>query len=540
GRGDLVVQRGALGAMGVVAIQVLQPALAGAGRRRRGGRTRRIEQRRLVAARRRVGEDEGVGPRRRALAFVPVEPPVDVDLAVGRADGPRRVGVRPGRVGDVDGGHVVLQQARRARHADAVDGAVSVQHDLELGHQVAVVERARAGLVIPLLELAEAPQLVNAPVHARDVGRERRRARVEGGLVPRVNLGDEVLDGRTHARQLLLELPLPRRLGLLGQAPLGVGRRAEQVLVVLARQRQLHLLAVGDLRRVALVPAVGPRRQRNLAVRGVRQRQVGGLGRQLVMLGRRVAQREQRLADLLVVVGRRRDLRVLVGRHVRRLTPQQRLLILELRELFFLGAGVVVLSLRRRARRLLPLLVLQQVRVFGARLLLDAVVLLGQELRVGRRRDLLVGVHVDHLLVRLPLGRRRWRRRRHGRQRRHHHLGLRLLRLRRLLLGLGFELLDLLLVDLGLLLRLLRLLGSGQRLRGRIDGRQVVRQRGLVGGLERDVHLLGALALFPSAVHPGRDHQRGDGVEVQQQRNQRAAREMTARAFALPLLHPSA
>src|SRR6185312_16671568 len=122
-------------------------------------------------------------------------------------------------------------------------------------------------------------------------------------------------------------------------------------------------------------------------------------------------------------VGRRRDPRVLVGRHVRRLTPQQRLLILELRELFFLGAGVVVLSLRRRARRLLPLLVLQQVRVFGARLVLDAVVLLGQELRVGRRRDLLVGVHVDHLLVRLPLGRRRWRRRRHGRQRRHHHLG---------------------------------------------------------------------------------------------------------------------
>src|SRR6185503_14219057 len=102
-----------------------------------------------------------------------------------------------------------------------------------------------------------------------------------------------------------------------------------------------------------------------------------------------------------------------MGRHLGRAAPQQRLLLLELRDLLLVRAWVVVLALRGGRGGLLALLVLEQVGVFGAGLHLGAVVLLGQELRVGGRRLVVAVVHVDHLLVRLALGRRRWRHRWH-------------------------------------------------------------------------------------------------------------------------------
>src|SRR5262249_45940789 len=147
-----------------------------------------------------------------------------------------------------------------------------------------------------------------------------------------------------------------------------------------------------------------------------------------------------------------------------------RLLVSQLGDLVLLGADLLVLAIRRRRRRALALLVPLEVRLRGARLLGDAVVLLGQELRVGRRRDVLLVLDVHPLLVVLALRRRGRLLLRHGRHRRRDDLGL----------GLGFRLL---LLELGqLLLLVLRRLLLGRLLGLRS---QLLQRRGIAGRLQR-------------------------------------------------------
>jgi hypothetical protein len=76
-------------------------------------------------------------------------------------------------VDGVDRRDVVLHDARRLDDRDLGDRAVAVEHDLELGHESRVVERVRHRLPVEVLEEAEAPELVDVPVHAGDERRER-------------------------------------------------------------------------------------------------------------------------------------------------------------------------------------------------------------------------------------------------------------------------------------------------------------------------------------------------------------------------------
>ena len=156
----------------------------------------------------------------------------------------------------------------------------------------------------------------------------------------------------------------------------------------------------------------------------LRQREVGGLGRQLVLARRRIAQRQHRLllGRLLRILLGRRGLRVLVRRDVGRLAPERRLLLLELGDLAF---SPPTCSSSPRGRGLLPpFLGLLEVGVACPGLGVGLAVVLGQVLGVRRRLDLLVlVVQLDNLLVSLALragaaaAAAAWRR-----QRRHHHL----------------------------------------------------------------------------------------------------------------------
>ncbi len=347
-------------------------------------------------------------------------------------------------------------------------------------------------------------------MHARHEGRERRGARVERRLVARPDLGDEVFERRLDARLALAELPGVRGLQLLGEATVRLGVGAEEVLVVAARDGELDALAVG------LVGAARRAARRGPALA------VGGLGRDLVRARRGVAQREQRLFTLIV---RRRELGLLVRRHRRRRLAGGRLLVGELANLLFLAAHLLVLHVGRRRRgHVLSLAVLLEVRLLGARLLGDAVVLLGEELGVRRRRNVLVVLDVDHLHVVVPLGRRRPRRLGHGRHRRRDDLGL---GLRRVLLREG-HLLGLL---LGRLLRVgLELLEDVLVLIGRLEGRQAGGQLLLGDALEPDVDLLGPLRLFARGPHEREHAERRQRGRVEEQGEQRSAAEVTAPA----------
>ena len=72
-------------------------------------------------------------------------------------------------------------------------------------------EAPEPGLEVEVLEEAEAPQLVDLAVHARDVERERVRARLERGLVAGANVGDEVLERGLDRVELALPAALLRR-----------------------------------------------------------------------------------------------------------------------------------------------------------------------------------------------------------------------------------------------------------------------------------------------------------------------------------------
>src|SRR5258708_5493713 len=91
------------------------------------------------------------------------------------------MGIGPRRVRHVDGRHVVRQVTRRVDDGDLVDGAVGVQHHLQRGQEILVVVRAGVGLLVPFLQLPEAPQAVNRAVHPRDEGGGGRGARVPRG-----------------------------------------------------------------------------------------------------------------------------------------------------------------------------------------------------------------------------------------------------------------------------------------------------------------------------------------------------------------------
>ena len=193
GGGDLVLERDALGAGG--RRRRRRSAAAAAARRRRPTRAAprprsapgaaRPARTALSASAGGVVEDVAVGAGRRALALVAVEVPVEVDLAVRRADGARRIGIRPGAVDDVDRRRVVGGQPEvlTTPTSSTVPSPLSTISSSVI--RLRLLNGLAARLLVPLLELPEAPQLVDAPVHARDEGGERRGARVERRLVAR-------------------------------------------------------------------------------------------------------------------------------------------------------------------------------------------------------------------------------------------------------------------------------------------------------------------------------------------------------------------
>ena len=376
----------------------------------------------------------------------------------------------------------------------------------------------------PTPRAAEAPQLMDAPVHARDVGGERRRPGVERGLVAGPHLGDEVLQRGLHAGRPLLELAGLRRLLLLGQLAIRGDVGTEQVLVVLGGKRQLDPLVLGQVRRrrsccrAPRATAAATRRRLRAAARGRRSRASARAA------WRGIAQRQQGLSAAVRAVLADTS-GFTCGVTSGALRPSSDFCSSSCAICSFSPPTLLVGAIRLVGGGLVALLGLHQVRVGGAGLHLGAVVLLRQVLRVGRRRDVLVVVEIDHLLVRLGRRRRWWRRHRSDGG--------------ATTSGSGFSFFGSAAPAFSSVGRLgsspasfyrffrASLLGVRlQRLRRRLDGRQVGRQRGLIGLLERDVDLLGALRLLAPTIDPGRHHDRRDDVEVGQQRDQRAAREI--------------
>jgi hypothetical protein len=98
-----------------------------------------------------------------------------------------------------------------------VDRAVGVHRRLDHGVEVEVVERVRRALAVELGQEAEAPQLVDPPVHAGDVDREGRGPGLERGLVARLDVGGEVLERALDRLELALPAALARAHPRLGQ-----------------------------------------------------------------------------------------------------------------------------------------------------------------------------------------------------------------------------------------------------------------------------------------------------------------------------------
>ena len=242
-----------------------------------------------------------------------------------------------------------------------------------------------SGLSVELLEEAEAPQLVDAPVHARDEGGERGGPGVERGLVARAHLGDEVLERRLDPASVLGELalassssaswparPRPRRRRRTGTRtawPTGAGWAAPTGRS--APGDVLHALEV--IRRHAACCRSGSRGSSAKVVSGVISCwRLGVL---------RIDSSDSRL-----LFGDSARLGCLAGRHVggaaaRAWTATSSFWAI----LFSLSPALFVLPLRRRAGLLLALGGLLEVGPLGPRLFLDPVVLLGQELRVRDR-----------------------------------------------------------------------------------------------------------------------------------------------------------
>ena len=131
-----------------------------------------------------------------------------------------------------------------------------------LTHRFGVVERIVGALVVEVLEEAEAPQLVDAAVHARDVERERMRARLERGLVAGADVGDEVLERALDRVELALPAALlARHLARRDLALLVDLLLAHDALVVLERERRVEAgqALLADL--LAVLALLGDRRR---------------------------------------------------------------------------------------------------------------------------------------------------------------------------------------------------------------------------------------------------------------------------------------
>src|SRR5690606_13829616 len=294
------------------------------------------------------------------------------------------------------------------------------------------------------------------PVHPRDVDRERRRPRLERGLVARPHLGGEVLERGLDGGQLLLPAAAPQRLRPPRDLLLLALDRvlADDALVVVELELGLDaaaallapaaaLAAVARPRRAAvpLELALGQRAARRAAPLDAAHRQ------HALLLGRRVVAPLAAVAALPLVAGvdAARDpvlarVRALLGALG---VERGRLGLLELGDLVLGAADLLALDVAllgggRRA----PLLALE-VGLARVGLLGDVAVLVAQKARVVRRLlDLVFVRHLDRLHARrldLLLFRLRRRRRRlhrrgrdRGRRRRLDHRHLRqLLRLRR-------------------------------------------------------------------------------------------------------------
>src|SRR5690606_28700480 len=102
-----------------------------------------------------VVEDVRAGAEGPARALVSVEGPVDVDLAVAAADLLGRIGEGSRCDHDLASGGVERRVARAMDGADLVDGPIGVEHDLDPGPQVVVVERMAGRMALEHLEVAE-------------------------------------------------------------------------------------------------------------------------------------------------------------------------------------------------------------------------------------------------------------------------------------------------------------------------------------------------------------------------------------------------
>jgi hypothetical protein len=439
---------------------------------------------------------------------------VHVDLAVARPDGSRGVGERAGAVDHVDGRHVVGQEPRRPDDGDLVDGAVAIEDDLQLGHQVRVVHGVGHPLALEIDQEAEAPVLVNAPVHASDEGGEGGGPGVQLGLVPRPHLGQEVLQRRLNLGHAIGEAPLLLGLLLGGEGHRRLGVIAEQVLILLGAQAQAAPAALSGgpghvFHALQVLLGHGPHPFRIAGQGGVHR-----LRTDLVLALGCLAHGQQRLA---VVAVRGGQALLLVRGDLRGLPAELGLAILELGDLVLLVTDLLILTIGRRGGGL-TLLFLLQVGAVGPGLLLHPVVLLRQVLGLGRRLLLLVDREVDALLLGSLLLRLGWRR----------GGGRRLLRLgRRWWLGLH---------------RLLRpqgqrLLGGGRRRWHVLDGGQVRGQIRRVDLLEGQLDLLLALLLLAPAQQEGQGDQREQQPAVNEQRGEGAAPQKARQPFVSFAVH---
>ena len=164
---------------------------------RRLGRRGRGARRRL----RRSLQDEGVSEVRGARELgVTEEFPVEVDVAVRRDDLAGRGSEGLGAVDRGERGHVERRHAAGPRHPDTLNSAFfSIEHDLQVGHELGRVQRVRAGQLVERRQELIGEDRVQTVVNGVQVARERRARGVERGLVAGLDARHVVLDGAAPA-----------------------------------------------------------------------------------------------------------------------------------------------------------------------------------------------------------------------------------------------------------------------------------------------------------------------------------------------------
>ena len=152
-----------------------------------------------------------------ALALVAVEKPGDVDVAVFAANDLGRAGKRRGPTHCIQRRNIKRQRPRGPRDDQLIHRAVIFQRDLHRRDQRPIVAPT-ARRAIEVGQKAIAPELVNLPVHRRDIASKGMGAGAKLALVADADIGRKVFQRRAHHRLLLHDaLPATLHLGLLRQ-----------------------------------------------------------------------------------------------------------------------------------------------------------------------------------------------------------------------------------------------------------------------------------------------------------------------------------